>query len=80
MGYSFTELRIIGNSNKLVYITGFKSFYNYGIQTVKMKTDLVLQVPLTYRAQSLASTGKIFSTTKLVRPPANSFQMFGRHG
>ena len=42
MGYSYTELRIIGNSNKLVYITGFKSFYNYGIQTVKMKTDLVL--------------------------------------
>ena len=36
-----------------------------------------LEVNFSVHSHSLA--GKIFSTSKLVRPLANSFQMFGRH-
>ena len=37
-----------------------------------------LEVNFSVHSHSLA--GKIFSTSKLVRPLANYFQMFGRHG
>ena len=47
------------------------------VQLIKINSS-GLEVNISLHLQSLAS--KIFSTNKLMRPLANSSQMFGRHG